>query len=134
MISEGTKYACNNNFMEAKYALGWGPDIPEILITIGTKYACNDLKFLNGFRTKHDHIKSIFKIKVISGIFGPHRIRLQADMVLSGLLAIKTGIGGTMTDIASIFGSPNTECIQKVLYANPSLLLQCLAELRQVCS
>ena len=44
-VEVGTKYACNNNFVEDQICLqsqlGWGPYMPAILVTIGIKYACN---------------------------------------------------------------------------------------------
>ena len=45
--------------------------------------------FLNRVLTQDDHFQGILKIFEIAGIYGPHRIRLQAYMV-----PIVTGIAG----------------------------------------
>ena len=104
-----TKYACSNSFIGDQIPHGYmGRNMPAISVSIGTyymvhiclqsflmgtKYAYNHWKLLNGFPTQYGHFQDICKISVISGIFGPHQIRLQTYMV------------PIVTDIAGIFGT-----------------------------
>ena len=66
--------------------------------------------FLNRVLTQDDHFQGILKIFEIAGIYGPHRIRLQAYLV------------PTSTKIAGIIGPPRYYffIVLKFIFSGPA--------------